>query len=71
MYLARYAPQKEQSPLYFIAMRPNHYIAGTFLQPFSATREAQGTMSFLKLAHKSLAAPVGNPVTQLYRSVNK
>lgn len=52
-------------------MRPKHYIAGTFLQPFSATREAQGTMSFLKLAHKSLAAPVGNPVTQLYRSVNK
>mmetsp|Transcript_8800 Transcript_8800/g.18897 ORF Transcript_8800/g.18897 Transcript_8800/m.18897 type:complete len:122 (-) Transcript_8800:324-689(-) len=28
-------------------------------------------MSFLQLAHKSMSAPVSNPVTQLYRSINK
>lgn len=66
-------PPKKNHPLYtFLRCDQNITLQALLFSHFQRpTREAQGTMSFLKLAHKSLAAPAGNPVTQLYRSVNK
>ena len=57
-------PYYEARPLIFLQ-------APSLGLPFSATEQRQGTMSFLQLAHKSLAAPAANPVARLYRSVNK
>ena len=66
-----YAPKRRTIPYTFLRCDQTIMLQAHFFSHFQRPTGRQGTMSFLKLAHKSLAAPAANPVTQLYRSVNK